>query len=270
VNPQLYIIAGPNGAGKTTFAKSYLPRYTNSREFVNADEIAQSISPGDPEAAAIRAGREMLTRIKSLAAERADFSIETTLSGKSYVPWLRELKAQGCQIQLFFLWVPEVQMAINRVAARVRQGGHHIPEPVIRRRYLAGIHNLFRVYRPLVNSWASCENSHALIYTIAVEEAGNLMVFDEQKLSKFMKTADETSRQNLQETATPPVWGKASIAMRSAMADVIEQYRKTGNLLVVWRDGKVYHQPPEEAKRELEEAIKNDPCAARVREPRPL
>ncbi|HWF19424.1 MAG TPA: zeta toxin family protein, partial [Verrucomicrobiae bacterium] len=187
MHPQLYIIAGPNGAGKTSFAKSYLPQYTNSREFVNADELAQKISPQNPEAAAIRAGREMLTRIKWLAAERADFSIETTLSGKSYVPWLRELKDGGYEIHLFFLWLPDVQMCLDRVADRVRKGGHNIPATVIRRRYLAGIKNLFNVYRSLVDSWSLFDSSHLVLYKIAKEKGGLLKVLDEERLAKFMK-----------------------------------------------------------------------------------
>jgi len=101
--PQLYIIAGPNGAGKTTFAGHFLPRYTSSREFVNADNIAQRLSPLDPGAAAFRAGREMLIQINELAKRKVDFSIETTLAGKSYLPWLKNLKAHGYEIHFFSL-----------------------------------------------------------------------------------------------------------------------------------------------------------------------
>jgi predicted ABC-type ATPase len=95
LKPKLHVIAGPNGAGKTTFASRFLPAYTNSAEFVNADVIAARISPDDPEKAAIRAGREMLERIKALAKKRLDFSIETTLSGKSYLPWFQKVKSAG-------------------------------------------------------------------------------------------------------------------------------------------------------------------------------
>lgn len=259
MKPQLYIIAGPNGAGKTTFAGEFLPRFTQSCEFVNADVIAQKLLPANPEAAAIPAAREMLERIKSLAAKRVDFSIETTLSGKSYVPWLKNLSTHGYEVHLFFLWLPDVQMSINRVAARVKQGGHYIPESVIRRRYLTGIQNLFQIYRPLVTSWTLFDNSHPVLYTIAMEEAGKLTVYDEEKLSRFIKLSDASSQQKLEETAALPTWVKATIAMREAMLDVIEDYRKAGNPLIVWRDGKVYRQPPDEAKRELEAAIKNDP-----------
>jgi len=119
VKPQLYIIAGPNGAGKTTFAGKYLSQFTSSREFVNADDIARRLSPANPEAAAIRAGREMLERIDQLANQKVSFSIETTLSGRSYVPWLRKLKEQGYEIHLVFLWLPDVELSITRVADRV-------------------------------------------------------------------------------------------------------------------------------------------------------
>jgi len=139
LNPKLYIIAGPNGAGKTTFARKFLPTCTTSREFVNADIIAQRLSPSNPEAVALRAGREMLERINVLAAQRVDFAIETTLSGKTYLPWLRNIKASGYELHLYFLWLPNVQMSIMRVTDRVRKGGHNIPESVIRRRYSTGI-----------------------------------------------------------------------------------------------------------------------------------
>lgn len=259
MKPQLYIIAGPNGAGKTTFANVYLPRFTKSREFVNADEIAAKLSPGNPEGAAIRAAREMLTRIKLLAADRADFSIETTLSGKTYLTWLRELKGNGYEIHLFFLWLPEVQMCIDRVADRVRKGGHNIPPAVIRRRYLAGIKNLFGVYRFVLTSWSLFDNSGLVLYTIAREGNGSLTVLDEQKLAKFMKISRQASPDKLEETPGISESEKAVDAMRSAVAQIVEEHCKTGSPLIIWRDGKVYRQPPEEAKRELEAAVGDVP-----------
>ncbi|HZV34297.1 MAG TPA: zeta toxin family protein [Verrucomicrobiae bacterium] len=256
LKPQLYIIAGPNGAGKTTFANAYLPRFTKSREFVNADEIAQKLSPANPEAVAIRAGREMLERIRQLASERADFAIETTLSGKSYVSWLQKLKASGYEINLFFLWLPDVQMCIDRVADRVRKGGHNIPATVVRRRYFAGIKNLFGAYRFVLTSWTLFDNSNLVLYTIARERNGSLTVLDEQKLAKFMKISRQTSPDKLEETPDIRESEKAVKAMRSAVAQIVEEHCKTGSPLIIWRDGKVYLQPPEEAKRELEAAIK--------------
>jgi predicted ABC-type ATPase len=114
---ELYIIAGPNGAGKTTFAREFLPNYADCKNFVNADLIAQGISPFSPELAALRAGRMMLTEIQSFANRRVSFAFETTLSGRSYIPLLRRLKAQGYEIHFFFLWLKSVDLALSRINA---------------------------------------------------------------------------------------------------------------------------------------------------------
>jgi len=147
------MIAGPNGAGKTTFATEFLPDFVECREFVNADLIAAGLSPFGPETQAIRAGRLLLTRIKELAEARRDFGFETTLSGRSHVNLITRLRLSGYHVLMFFLWLPSAEMAVERVANRVRQGGHDIPEATIRRRYEAGLRNFFRMYAPVVDSW---------------------------------------------------------------------------------------------------------------------
>jgi len=125
----------PNGAGKTTFSAEFLPDFVNSREFLNADLIAAGLSPFAPETQNLRAGRLLLTRIKELTGGKQDFGFETTLSGRSYVRLLNEMKNDGYRILLFFLWLPSADLAVARVKNRVRQGGHNVPEPVIRRRF---------------------------------------------------------------------------------------------------------------------------------------
>lgn len=157
--PHAYLIAGPNGAGKTTFATEFLPEFVHCREFVNADLIAAGLSPFAPESQAIRAGRLVLTRIRELARAREDFGFETTLAGRGYVRLIGDLQDSGYQVVLFFLWLPDVDLAVARVANRVRQGGHDIPEPVIRRRFEAGLRNFFRLYAPVVNAWQMYDGS---------------------------------------------------------------------------------------------------------------
>ena len=156
---ELYIIAGPNGAGKTTFAREFLPHFVRCLEFVNADYIATGISPFAPAAAAIEAGRVMLKRIDTLAAEGKSFGFETTLAGRGYVKLLQRLKAEGYRIHLFFVWLPSSSLALERVAQRVRKGGHDIPASVIRRRFDAGLKNFFEIYRPLVDRWELWDGS---------------------------------------------------------------------------------------------------------------
>jgi predicted ABC-type ATPase len=264
VNPKLFIIAGPNGAGKTTFASQFLPRFTSSREFVNADEIAQRISPAHPEKAAFQAARKMLTRINHLASQKVDFAIETTLAGKSYVPLLKGLRTSGYEIHLYYLWLPDVQMAVDRVAERVRKGGHNIPEPVIRRRYVAGIRNLFGVYRPILSAWSLFDNSKDLRYPIARETDSKLMVLDSGAFEKCCNMATKPTDDAVQESAKPPDWLAAVMALRLAKAQVIAEHAATGRPLIVWRDGKIYRQPPDEAKRELEALLKSDPWASMI------
>jgi predicted ABC-type ATPase len=177
-NPSLYVIAGPNGAGKTTFARKYLPLFADCKQFVNADLIAQGLAPFAPETAALRAGRLMLEEVNNLALQRVDFAIETTFSGKLYAPWFRKLRQEGYAIFLFFLWLPTVEMVLERVAERVRLGGHSVPEEDVRRRYERGIRNLFELYRPLVDFWALFDNTEGFPRRIAYEDRGQLYVSD--------------------------------------------------------------------------------------------
>jgi predicted ABC-type ATPase len=151
--PTVYVIAGPNGAGKTTFAAQFLPDFVGCRQFLNADLIAAGLSPFAPETQSVRAGRLLLERIKELSAAKEDFGFETTLSGRGYVRLLREMKQSGYRVMLFFLWLPSADLAVERVANRVVQGGHAVPEADVRRRYASGLRNLFQLYRPQVDAW---------------------------------------------------------------------------------------------------------------------
>ena len=155
--PGMIIIAGPNGAGKTTFAREFLPNEAACLQFVNADLIAAGLSPFAPEAAALQAGRLMLTQITNHVAHRRSFALETTLSGLSYARQIPQWRSLGYAVALYFLALPDADMAVARVAQRVKQGGHHIPEAVIRRRFASGQANLAR-YCKLVDTWAVFDN----------------------------------------------------------------------------------------------------------------
>lgn len=159
--PKLYIIAGCNGAGKTTASYTVLPEMLGCKEFVNADEIAKGLSPFNPESVAIEAGRLMLQRMDDLLSEGSDFAFETTLSTRSYVKFIERAQAKGYFVTLLYFWLPTPEQAIERVATRVREGGHNIPSDVIRRRYANGIKNLTALYIPLCNYWAIYDNSSA-------------------------------------------------------------------------------------------------------------
>ncbi|HHP7242790.1 MAG TPA: zeta toxin family protein [Cyclobacteriaceae bacterium] len=156
---KLYIIAGCNGAGKTTASYTILPDILDCKEFVNADEIARGISPFQPEKVGIEAGRMMLRRINNLLESEESFAFETTLSTRSYVKFVEKAKQLDYQITCLFFWLDSEELAISRVATRVKEGGHNIPEEVIRRRYSGGLKNFFNLFLPKVDNWLFVNNS---------------------------------------------------------------------------------------------------------------
>lgn len=163
----LYIIAGPNGAGKTTASYTLLPEILDCKEFVNADEIAKGLSPFQADKVAIEAGRIMLKRINELLEQQIDFSFETTLSTRSYINIIKKAKEKDYQVTLIFFWLESPELAVERVKARVKEGGHNILENVIRRRFVSGIKNLFELYLPITDFWLIINNSTSPYQTIA-------------------------------------------------------------------------------------------------------
>ncbi|MBP5547796.1 MAG: zeta toxin family protein [Bacteroidales bacterium] len=159
MDSRLYIIAGCNGAGKTTASYTILPEILQCREFVNADEIAKGLSPFNPESMSIKAGRLMVARIDELLAMNASFALETTLSTRSYTRLIQKAHNLGYMVSLIYFWLQSPELAEMRVAKRVRDGGHDIPTPVLRRRYKSGIKNLFELYMPVVDYWMVFDNS---------------------------------------------------------------------------------------------------------------
>lgn len=159
--PRLYVIAGCNGAGKTTASYTVLPEMLDCREFVNADEIARGLSPFNPESVSFQAGRIMLQRMNELLDEGADFAFETTLATRSYADFIREAQSRGYFVSLLFFWLPTPEQAIERVAMRVREGGHNIPQDVIRRRYARGLENLVNLFMPICDTWDIYDNGSA-------------------------------------------------------------------------------------------------------------
>src|SRR5438128_2427136 len=157
--PRIVIIAGPNGAGKTTFAREFLPNEAGLAEFINADLIAQGISPFAPEKAAIAAGRMMLRTIKEKVRRRESFAFETTLSGRNYARHIPRWRKAGYHVKLVFLSLASVAIALHRIQLRVAQGGHNIEAHVVRRRFKAGLQNFQRIYSKLVDSWILYDNT---------------------------------------------------------------------------------------------------------------
>ena len=189
--PNVYIIAGPNGAGKTTFARDFLPKYADCPNFINADLIAQGLSPFVPEMAALRAGRLMIGEIQAMAKRGVHFGFETTLSGRGHVPLIRHLKDQGCIVNIYFLWVPKVDVTLSRIKERVSKGGHDIAENDVHRRFERTITNFLVHYRPLADSWILFDNSTKPPSIIALEKEGRLRIIDKEAYTALVNRYEQ-------------------------------------------------------------------------------
>ena len=183
----LYIIGGCNGAGKTTASYTVLPEIIHCKEFVNADEIARGLSPFNPESVNIEAGRIMLRRIDELMEKEETFSVETTLATRTYVNLVRKAQAEGYTVRVLFFWLRSPELAEQRVAERVANGGHDVPQKVIQRRYVAGIANLFNIFMNEVDYWTIFDNSMAARKKIAYGGRGTKSVIEDATLYQLMQ-----------------------------------------------------------------------------------
>jgi predicted ABC-type ATPase len=171
--PNVIMLAGPNGAGKTTSSRSLLKDVLDVTTFVNADIIAQGLAGFDPESAAWEASRIMLERLDDLADKRQDFAFETTLAARSYVQRIEKWRSEGYCFQLYYFWLPSADLAVQRVALRVKNGGHDIPESTIRRRYSQSLRNLFGLYMPLADVWQVYDNEKQGPARLVARGSGN-------------------------------------------------------------------------------------------------
>ena len=168
--PTIYVIAGCNGAGKTTFAREFLPKEVKCLRFLNADEIARGLSPFDPRASAVQAGRLLLTQVEHCLRRRETFALESTLSGRTYIRLFRRALELGYEIELYYLWLASPSQAIARVKQRVKQGGHHVPSPDIRRRFKRSLIHLVEDYLPLATRWAVWDSGSRPTKRLAISE----------------------------------------------------------------------------------------------------
>lgn len=185
--PSIIVIARPNGAGKSTVAPALLRDTLLVNEYVNADVIAQGLSAFAPERAALRAGRVMLGRLHELAEARRTFAFETTLASRSFAPWLARQKRSGYLVNLVFLYLSSPELACARVAARVRLGGHNIPEKTIERRYAAGLRSFSTLYEPLADNWSFYDSSADIPELIAIRSEANVVRVRQPQLWEGLK-----------------------------------------------------------------------------------
>lgn len=185
--PQFVLIAGPNGAGKSTSAPALLP---STVPYVNADEIAKTLTGSGRD---VQAGRLLLAEWEKLESARADFGVETTLSSRTLAPRIARLRLSGYRFHLIFLWLPNADLAVARVVERVRRGGHDIPEVTIRRRYAAGLQNLYTLYLPIADVWSIFENvTPGQLRPIAAGQEGEESIFDAAHWKRMKEQAHDT------------------------------------------------------------------------------
>ncbi len=189
--PQLYVISGCNGAGKTTASYALLPEMLGCSQFVNSDEFAKSLSPFSPDAASIQASKLMLLKMNYLFARKEDFAIETTLATRSLKRMIVKSRAQGYSVTILYFWLNSPELAIERVRARVASGGHNIPDEVVRRRYMAGLHYFFNVYRQMADRWILADNSQIPFKVVAEGQKDLLTIKDEETYSIISEMAEK-------------------------------------------------------------------------------
>jgi predicted ABC-type ATPase len=191
-SPRVVVFAGPNGAGKSTHADAILAAL-GVETFVNADYIARGLSGRNTDVVAFEAGRIMLKRLRQLGDAGVDFAFESTLSSRTFAPFLRKLKAQSYQVVIYYFSLANTTLAVNRVKIRVIQGGHDVPADVVRRRFGRSLSNFFTIYAPLANQWALFDNSSSpQALPVAAQMADELIITEAktwQKLQKLSKTA---------------------------------------------------------------------------------
>lgn len=192
--PNLYVISGCNGAGKTTASYTVLPEMLQCHEFVNVDEIAKGLSPFNPDKAAIEAGRLMLLKMDKLINQRLDFAFETTLSPKSYVNLVRRANDAGFHVTLLYFWLNSVDLAIERVKSRAREGGHDVAIPIIKRRYSAGLINLFDRYIPICDYWMILDNSGLKAELVAEGHINNGVIIKNNSIFEQILKTHEGAR----------------------------------------------------------------------------
>ena len=213
----MYIISGPNGSGKTTASYSILPELLDCSEFVNSDEFAKHLSPFAPEGAYITASRLMLKKVQYLFDRREDFCIETTLATRALIKLTRKAQALGYYVTVLYLWLESPDMAVERVAARVRTGGHDIPEETIRRRYRMGIQYLFDSYMQTCDKWILADNSRPPFAIIAEGTKKGFAIRDMEKYRK-VKEVISTPAEKLVREFNPQEFIAKEIAVRAPLA----------------------------------------------------
>jgi len=178
---KLYVIAGANGSGKTTFAKSFAS--IHNMHFINADEIAKRLDPKHITKHQVKAGRIFFQELKKCLVGSSSFIIETTLSGKYLVKYIKQAQQNGFEVEMIYLFLERPESNISRVDHRVLNGGHYVPKNDIIRRFYRSKEMFMYVYKDLVDKWIIYYNSNEITERIATD----IMIYDHKKWQEFIK-----------------------------------------------------------------------------------
>ncbi len=178
---KLYIIAGANGSGKTTFAKSFSD--IHHLYFINADEIAKKLDPDNITKHQVKAGRIFFKELNQRLEGNNSFIIETTLSGKYLVKYIKKAKENGFDVEMIYLFLEKAETNVTRVANRVLNGGHNVPKNDIIRRFYRSKEMFIHIYEQLVDKWTIYYNADEVFEKIATDS----MIYDENKWKEFRK-----------------------------------------------------------------------------------
>ena len=191
--PRVVVLAGINGAGKTTASRDLLINVLKIPVFTNADAVARGLNSLNPESEATRAGWIMLDWMRTLADQKRDFAFETTLSARTYAPWLNGLRQSGYEVYLYYYWLRSAEIAIARVAQRVRSGGHHIPDADVLRRYSRSVKNFLELYRGIADTWEVFDNTDGDRKLLAIGNPTQQLVDDDDTWETFMRSAGDAN-----------------------------------------------------------------------------
>lgn len=260
--PNVVMIAGPHGSGKTTIAPALLQHVLQIDHFVNADAIAQGLSPFQPEKTAFQAGRIMLTHLHALAQSKIDFSFETTLASRTFFTWIQRLKRRGYRFSLIFIWVRDVKLAIARVRERVGVGGHTIPEETIKRRYHAGLKNFFNLYQPIADSWQFYDNSTQILEPVATLN-GKLVMYQSSLWQRLVRDyaidSESKTLKHLTSDTTMTEFSNTEQLTHTLQQGLVQNLRihkKLDNAICQWRNQQVIWIQPHEIKLDEDETFK--------------